>query len=440
MINKILTKYKTSKDARTLTGNFISLSVLQFVGYIFPLITLPYLARVLGVEKFGVLAFASSIVAYFQAFVDYGFNYTAVREIAQQKKSIDVISKIFSIVMTTRAFLAGISLFLLFVLILIVPLFRENKKILLLTFAYIPAYLLFPVWLFQALESMKYITILNVISKILFTVLVFIIIQKAEDFYWQPVLSAIGYLVAGIFSLLIIKIKFKIRYILPQIPDIIAAIKESWNMFVTIFVPNIYTNFSVILLRTFGGETSTGIFNAGDKFVILANQMANVLSRTFYPFLARRLDKHDFYKKVSFVISIIMSLTLFLSADLIIKIFYTDEFSNASMVLRILSLTIVPLFLMNTFGTNYLVLVNQERKFKNIILLCSFIGFAFSWAAIYYFNYLGAAVLYLMVRGLMGLLIWLAAIKHMNKSKEERAKVLYVKDFFEETGTSDANY
>jgi len=159
--------------------------------------------------------------------------------------------------------------------------------------------------------------------------------------------------------------------------------------------------------------------------------MANVLSRTFYPFLARRLDKHNFYQRVSFIISISMSLALFFSADLIIKVFYTDEFDNASYVLRILSLTIVPLFLMNTFGTNYLVLIKQEKKYKKIILFCSLIGFAFSWVAIYYYNYLGAAVLYLLVRGLMGILVWREAKKHMRKLRNEVGNGLCLKDFKE---------
>lgn len=412
MIKEVLSKYKNSKEAKVLAGNFLSLSILQLVGYIFPFITLPYLARVLGVDKFGILAFAFAVMAYLQAFVDFGFNYTAVRDIAQQKGNIKAVSKIFSTVMTIRVIFAGISLLILLVLILTVPLFLSNKTILLLTFTYIPCSILFPDWFFQAMEKMKFITILNVLSKLLFTILVFIVIKTKEDYIWQPVLSSMGILVSGILSLYIITNKFKIKYYLPTLKEVTYTIKKGWDMFLNIFLPNLYTNFSIILLRAYGGEVGTGIFNAGDKFIGVAQQITGVLSRTFYPFLARRIDKHSFYQKLSLTVSILMSLALFFGATLIVKIFYTSEFKDAATVMRILSLSIVPLFLMNAFGTNYLVLINHEKTLKKIILWCSIFGLVFSWFAIFYFNFIGTAITYLLVRGVMGILIWRFAVKY----------------------------
>lgn len=412
MIKKVIKKYKNSKEAITLTENFLSLSVLQLVGYIFPLITLPYLARVLGLEKFGILAFAAAMIAYFNVFVDFGFDYTAVRDIAKNKTNKVAVSRIFSSVMTVRGIFTVVSLFILFGLILIVPLFKENIKILLLTFSSIPASILFPAWFFQAMERMKFTTILNLLSKLLFTILVFVVIRKQEDYYWQPVLSACGFLFAGIISLIIIRKEFGIKYKLPNSKDISDTIRNGWDMFINLFLPNLYTNFSTILLRAYSGEAATGIFDAGNKFVTIAQQIANVLSRTFYPFLARRLDKHDFYLKISFIVSLLMSLTLFFGADLIIKIFYTSDFKEAAIVLKILALSIVFLFLMNAFGTNYLVLVNQEKKLKKIIVWCSVFGFGLSWYAVIKWGFIGAAITLLVVWILRGIITWRVAVKY----------------------------
>jgi PST family polysaccharide transporter len=412
MVKKLLAKYRNSKEARNLFDNFLSLSVLQLVGYIFPLITLPYLARVLGVEKFGILAFASAVIAYFKIFVDFGFNYTAVRDIAQQKEDNKAVSKIFSTVMTIRFLFSLVSLIILLILIFTIPLFRRNTLILLLTFIYIPCQSLFPDWFFQAMEKMKFITVLNVLSKLLFTVLVFIIIKTSEDYLWQPVLYSMGSLISGILSLLIIIRSFKVKYEIPSINEIRNAIKGSWDMFVNLFFPNLYTNFSTILLRAYGGEAATGIFDAGNKFVVIAQQITNVLSRTFYPFLARRSDKHGFYQKMSLVVSILMSLCLFLGADLIIKIFYSAEFENSVIVLRILSVSIVFMFLVNVYGTNYLVLNNQEKKLKKITVWCSLVGFALSWYAVINWSYIGVAIIYITVRAALGILTWVVAKRH----------------------------
>lgn len=103
---------------------------------------------------------------------------------------------------------------------------------------------------------------------------------------------------------------------------------KNWNMFLTLFLPNLYTNFSVILLKIYGGTTATGIFSSGNRFIILFDQLSLVLSRTFYPFLARRIDKHDLYVKISAGISILSCIFLFFSADLLIKIFLRKNFRN----------------------------------------------------------------------------------------------------------------
>ena len=69
-------KKKLTGDAKVVASNFSWLLLLQIAGYIFPLITLPYLARVVGVDGIGKIAFASSIIIWIQTFADWGFNFT----------------------------------------------------------------------------------------------------------------------------------------------------------------------------------------------------------------------------------------------------------------------------------------------------------------------------------------------------------------------------
>ena len=181
-------KISQSKDGKILAENFFSLFTLNLLGYIFPLITLPYLARVIGVDKFGELAFALSIVIYFQTFVDFGFNYTGVRDIARIRNDKNKVSRIFSTIMVTKIGFMLISFVLLLLCINLFPLFYENRLILLLTFLYIPGHILFPDWFFQAMEEMKYITLLNLLAKLLFTGLVFVFIKEKSDYIFQPIL------------------------------------------------------------------------------------------------------------------------------------------------------------------------------------------------------------------------------------------------------------
>lgn len=411
--NRISIKSLSSRgDARVLLENFVSLSIVKATGYILPIITLPYLAKTIGVDKFGEIAFAASVIIYFQTFVDFGFNFIGVKNVARIKDNIHEVSKIFCNIMATRILLMLISFGLLILCISTITVFYENRLILLLTFLYIPGYLFFPEWFFQAMEQMKYIAMLNLLSKLLFTLLVFIIIKEKKDFIYQPVLIALGYYTSGLISLFMIIKKFKVKFILPDFNSIFMALKESWNMFLSLFLPNLYSNFSTILLRTYGGEVATGIYSGGSRFISLFNELSDVLSRTFYPFLARRLDKHSVFVIINGTISLIASLGLFFGAELLVRVFYTPEFSESVKVIRIMAISPFFLYLIDTYGVNYLVLINKMKVLRNIVLFCSLTGFLLSWFAVIKYNFIGVAVLLTFVRGIYGLLTWSYAKKH----------------------------
>lgn len=400
-----------NKDARNLIGNFISLSVLKVVSFAMPLVTMPYLARVIGVDKFGAIAFATSIIVLFQTVTDWGFNFTATRDIAKRREDIAFVSRVFSEVLCAKIVLMAMCFVVLLVLIYGVPSFESYKLLLIYTFAYIPGYILFPEWLFQAFERMKYITILNVVSKTVFTILIFVVITNKEDYIYQPLLIACGFFVSGLIAQYIISKIFRVKFIIPSFRQIYNRLKQSANMFICLILPNLYTNFSTIVLKMYGGDIATGIYSSGQKFQQIVDQLTEVLSRVFFPFLARHKEKHHIYVKISGVVSILACILLFGCADLFVDIFYTEEFRDSATVIRIFAITPFFLFLMNTYGTNGLVIDGREDILRNIIIVCSIFGFALTWWLTIMFGYIGAAVTVAVVWGVRGSLTYYYAKK-----------------------------
>jgi PST family polysaccharide transporter len=400
-MNTNITKLKkqlNSKDTKLLLSNFFWLSLLKVFGFAFPLITLPYLSRIIGVDNFGNIAYAASIVYFIELFTDFGFNYTATRDVTLNKKNQKKTQEIFSNVFWAKFLLMFISFLILIVLVLSVNSLNKIFILLIFTFLYIPGHIIFPDWFFQAMEDMKYITILNLLSKLLFTILIFLVINNKEDYIYHPLLTAIGFALSGIISLVFIKIKYNISICRPHLKEIIKLIKGSFNMFICQFIPSIYSNFSIIILQKYDGAVSNGIFTSGKRFPDLALQLFSILSRVFYPFLVRRKDKHRIFVLISLCSSLVMAALLFFSAETIINIFYTKEFILAADVIKIFAISIPFSTIDNCYGNNYLVVIGKENILKNNIIIGSLIGIVISIVLIINYGFYGAAYTFLIMR------------------------------------------
>lgn len=416
MIKEVRKRISNSKEAKRVIENIISLTLLQVCGYVFPLITFPYLTRIVGADCFGLLAFASTVISYFQSVTDWGFQFTAVRDIAQNRNDKDEVSRIFSNVMNARVFMMMICLVILLFLILIVPDFRKSVIVLLLTFLLLPGHIIFPEWFFQGIEKMRYVTIMNFLFKMIFTVLVFVFIRERNDYILQPVLSALGYLVAGFASIYLIVRRWGYRWYWTSFKTIWLTIKNGFDIFINTIIPQIYNSFSQILLMAWSGATACGVYAAADKFNAIMTQLIQVVSRAFFPFLARRIDKHTLYAVTYISISCSGAIVLFLFSPLLVKLFLSGEFEGAILILRLLSISIIFTALQNVYGTNYLIVLHYDKVIRNINLVCSILGLLVSIPLVYFLGMIGAALTVLFTRALLGITVFIKAyqIKNLN--------------------------
>lgn len=398
----LISRIKKSKDSSTLASNFGYLMLLQIAGYVFPLITIPYLARVIGVEGFGKIAFAAAVILWFSTISEWGFNYTATRDVAKNRDNLTKINAIFSNVLWARMAIGVASFFVLLVLIAIVPFFYENRLILLITFLSIPGHILFPDWFFQAMERMKYITLLNLLTRIIFTLMIFLFIKEKSDYVLQPALLALGNMVSGLIAMYIIVVKWGVRIIKPNWSEIFVTIKKSTDVFVMNIMPNFYFGFSTALLGFVGGASSVGLLDAGRKFSDLANQFMKILSRVFFPYLARNKNKHYVYARLNLATAICFFIAVAALSPLLIKLFFTPEFYPAITVLQVSALSIIFLSLRDVYGINYLVSRGHDAIARNVIIKTSVLGFLLAFFFVYKFDYIGAALVTVIIHLLQG--------------------------------------
>lgn len=392
-----------SKDARTVAGNFMWLSLLQVAGYVFPLITMPYLARVIGVEGFGKIAFAMAVMVWIQTIADWGFNLTATRDVAQNRDDANKVSEIFSNVLWARCLLMGLSFVVLLLLIVAIPTFRENWEVLLVSFLIIPGHILFPDWFFQAVEKMKYITVLNVLTKLIFTLAIFVFIKEPGDYILQPLLSALGFAVSGVIALYIILRRWGYKLYTPKFGTIIETIRSSTDVFINNLAPNLYNSLSVVLLGIFSGGIANGIYDGANKFINIVCNILNALTRAFFPFLARKKEHFSMYVKIVLSIAVVTSAAMWFAAPWLVDILLSPEFSESVIPIRILSISLIFYVMSSAYGSCNLIINKRERVLRQLTVLCSVIGLIIAVPLIYFYSYVGVALTVTISRALLGL-------------------------------------
>ena len=244
---KTIKNASRTKDGKVIVANFGYLSLLQIANYIFPLITVPYVSRVIGVEGYGKIAFAAAVVVWFQASADWGFNYSAMRDVAQNRNDEKKISEVFSNVLWGRILLMLASYAILAVFVFSIPKFREAADIIFVTSLMLIGHVAYPSWFFQATERMKFNTILNVSAKFLFTIAVFVFIKKPSDYILQPLFTSLGFIVSGFVAMYIIVIRWKVKLVWVSLNAVWKTITDSFSIFINSFAPNLYNSLTTII-------------------------------------------------------------------------------------------------------------------------------------------------------------------------------------------------
>jgi len=391
--------FYSSPTRKKLTENFLSLSVLQGLNYLLPLITLPYLVRVLGPEKYGLVAFAQAFIAYFGILTDYGFNLSATREISIQRENKEKISTIFSSVMLIKFAFLILSFIFMSVLVFSIHKFRNEWLLYYLTFGTVLGQVLFPIWFFQGIEKMKYITWLNIIAKTIFTVLVFVLIHQVNDYIYVPFLTALGTIISGILSMWIIKKHFKVNFHLPSKNEIIHQLKEGWYIFISTVAISLYSISNTFILGLFTSNTIVGYYSGAEKIINAVQGLLSPISQTIYPHVSKIANESKeralkFLQKITILIgsgSFVLSLLIFLLAGVVVKILLGSQYLESIKVLRILSFLPFIVGLSNIFGIQTMLTFDYKKSFSNILIIASLINITLAFILVPFFFHIGIA-------------------------------------------------
>ena len=380
--------------------NFTSLSLLQISIYIFPIITLPYLVRILGPEKYGLVNFAAAFIGYFTILTDYGFNLSATQEISVNRNDSKRVSEIFSSVLTLKMFFFILSSLIFFVLVFLVPQFREHLLLFFVTFLSVLGTALFPLWFYQGIEKMNYILVITVFVRLIITVLVFVLIKNENDFIKLAGLNTAAQFVIGTIGLQLALSRFGIKYTVPKLSLLKQQIQNGWNLFLSTVWINLYTTSNVFILGLFAPANVVGYFAAADKIRLAFQGILSPMSQSVFPYVNKLLSESydrfiNFNRKlfkIALIVGIIISITLFLLAEPLVNFVLGKNYIQSILVLRIIAWLPLVIFLSNVLGIQTMLPLNKHKSFAVILFFAAMINLTLSFILVPKYFEIGTAI------------------------------------------------
>jgi len=372
--------------------NGVWLYILQAFNTIVPMLTLPYITRILGASGYGSFSFSLNLIGYFQVIVEYGFNLSGSRKIATAKNKREV-EKIYSAITTSKIILCVVTFIMMILTYFLLDINKSQFNSMLILYLLVIGTSLQQTWLFQGLQDMKYITIINVIARTLSLIMIFLFVKDSNDLYIYCALYSMTFLINGIISIIIIYKKLKIKYHIPRIKSVINEYKDGWYIFTTSAMSRIFSTFGITILGITSTETNVGVFSAIQKIPLIIVMLFAPIGQVIYPlvskFFIESFDKGiKSVQKICIItmpIFILISLLLVFYSDSIINLVFGKEYVPYSLLLIPLSCWMIVSILNNFLGIQIVVASGHQKEYSiafrhSLIVLILFniiLGFSF---------------------------------------------------------------
>ncbi|HEV2273836.1 MAG TPA: flippase [Acidobacteriaceae bacterium] len=372
-----------------ITHNIAALFGTQAAAYVFPLLTIPYLARVLGPAHFGMVAFAQSLGLYLAIVVEFGFQLSATRRVARFRDDREQLEQIVSGVMGAKVLLALICIAITLVLQYFMPSFHHDTLILWAgAFSGIGQGFSM-LWFYQGMEQMKLPAAMDMLGKAVAAAGVFLFVHRPQDAWKVLALQCICYCGAALVLLVIASREVRVRW--PHPRETRQAIRDSAAMFLFRSSVGLYTTANALILGAVANPTAVAFYSGAERLTKALLNMLNPVSLSLYPRLCRLIatdrKRAVWLARVSLGAMTLGSLLLaagaFVAAPLIIRIVLGKGYEAAVPVMRVLSLLLPAVAVSTVLGLQWMLPLRMDAAYNKIIVSagCLNLALAFLWAS-----------------------------------------------------------
>lgn len=385
----------------SLKKNVLYSSILTAANYIFPLITYPYVSRVLGVDSIGLCNFVDGIINYFLLFATMGIGIIGIREISSSKSDHSKLNKTFSSLFLLNTISTSIVLAFLIASIFVVPQLNEHKDLMFIGVLKLVFNYLLIEWFYKGLEDFKYITNRTIVVKCLYVVAVFLFVRNKDDYAVYYFIMTMMIVVNAIINILHSR---KLARLDVREVSFRPYIKSFFILGIYGMLGSMYTSFNVAFLGFTAGDTEVGYYTTATKLYSILLSLFTAFTGVMMPRMSSLLSenkieefKHLFNSSVQILVGITIPLIFFseVFAPEIINLVSGKGYEGAIIPMRI----ILPLMLI--IGYEQILIIQTlmpMKKDKAVFINASFgavIGITANLVLVPQFKAIGSSIVWL---------------------------------------------
>ena len=350
-------------DSQKAANNVVMLYIMNIAQIVMPLITLPYLARVLSVDNYGIVSYVKSIMVYANLIMQFGFLLSGTRKIVEAKGNLKKIGKVVGCLTQARLFLSVISLIVLVLMIANIKILRSNALFTLLMF--VPIFLdtfLFE-FLFRGLEKMHIITLRYLITKSISAILTFVVIRKSSDMLLIPTLDIFASIVAIILIQFELK-KLHIKIYRDSLRNTMNALHESFVYFISEMSSTVFNALNTVLVGIFLSSRDVAFWGLTLSFIGAVQSMYYPVSDGIYPEMVKNHNIKLFNKFLLIFTPLILigCLIVFFGSSVLMFIIGGSKYVKAAYLLRLSTPLLFLLFYSILCGWPLLGSINKNKE------------------------------------------------------------------------------
>lgn len=382
--------------------NMSALAFIQAANFIIPLLIVPYISRIIGIERYGQLEYARTIVLYFIIFINYGFNYTITREISIHRDNQSKVNEIVTCTYIAKGVLLLLSAIVFFTVLEVNQSLQSISLVLMVTFIITFGHFLFPIWLFQGKEKIAFIAYVNFAIKLLVISSVIVFLKNKEQFWVYNLFLSLAQVTIGIYAIYYMYTKFHIRFVPVNLNKIWNAFKDGFSVFLSTILVTIFASYGFLLLKEYFSDFEVGAYSTANK-IAMTIQLIVVLpfSQAFFPHIAKVANENlkqftKLIKKAAIVITaatILIGLICFIFAKDIILILFGPGYEDGILPLKIIAFLPMFMILNNLFAYQGLLSLKKDKLFLKIHVTFAVVVIGISYVIVPTYGVEGVAYL-----------------------------------------------